>query len=223
MIVRSGLAPAASTSLGASSSTASTDPSRSFERRWPASRSPTKIIDGVNAGVPQYVSERLSVMSPEPSQGSRRKGPVPLTWVRIGCCCADGSMWLCSHAVSSIARAGDAILDRNAASASQSSKTTVWRRGRTPVGGSRYTARTQDRRSPVPRRAPGPLRGTPSARRPRCSAGQSGRQCSPLGPGRKDASGLVDGDGPAHPTITLIVTKPAANRRPGRGRRDIGA
>jgi hypothetical protein len=45
----------------------------------------------------------------------------------------------------------------------------------------------------------------------------------PLGPGRKDASGLVDGDGPAHPTITLIVTMPAANRRPGRGRRDIGA
>jgi len=45
----------------------------------------------------------------------------------------------------------------------------------------------------------------------------------PLGPGRRDVSGLVDGAGPAHPTITLIVTNPAAIRRPGRGRRGIGA
>lgn len=222
MIVRSGLAPAASTSLGASSSTASTDPSRSFERRWPASRSPTKIIDGVNAGVPQYVSERLSVMSPEPSQGSRRKGPVPLTWVRIGCCCADGSMWLCSHAVSSIARAGDAILDRNAASASQSSKTTVVAsrantRRREPVygpyAGSALAGSSQ---------GAGPSAGYFMGSKAPVLGGAVGKAVLPLGPDRRDASGLVDGDGPAHPTITLIVTKPAANR-PGRGRRDIGA
>jgi hypothetical protein len=132
-------------------------------------------------------------------------------------------MCLWSQAVSSIASAGDAIFERKAASASHSSKTTV------------DASRAKTRRSDP---AYGPYAGSALAGSSH-GAGPSagyfigtktpvlGRAVGnvelPLGPGRRDVSGLVDGDGPPHPTITLIVTKPAANRRPGRGRRGIGA
>jgi hypothetical protein len=52
--------------------------------------------------------------------------------------------------------------------------------------------------------------------------GAVGKPPSPLGPGRCEEFGLVDGDGPPQPAIAMIATMPAACRRPSRGRRDIG-
>ncbi len=162
-------------------------------------------------------------MSPLPSQPSSRNGPVPFTSVRIRGWSSSGSSRLWSHAVSSIARAGEAILVRNAASTSHSSNTTV-------RGSRAKTRRSEPSYGP---KAGSALAGSSHGAAPSTGYAISskgpvlgravGNAVEAVGPGRSVASGPVVGAGPPQPTITMIAAMPAASSRPGRGRRDIGS
>jgi len=94
--------------------------------RWEASALQRKIRVLALGGSPRQFGFASMTISEPRFHSLRRYGPVPLSSVTIAWLSAlAGSILALSHSVSLIANEVNAILDRNATSGTQSSKTTV--------------------------------------------------------------------------------------------------